>query len=47
MITTRSGFVVPRWIANTFVTLVGVGTRRPVTTSEGVAIVRQPRQARA
>jgi hypothetical protein len=45
MITTRFGSVVPRWIAKTLVTLVGAGTRRPVTTSEGVAIVRHPPQA--
>jgi len=46
MITTLFGSAVPRWMASTLVTLVGDGTRRPVTTSEGVAMLRQPRQAR-
>jgi hypothetical protein len=46
MITTRFGSVVPRWMAKTFLTRVGVGMRRPVTVSDGVAIVRQPPQAR-
>ena len=45
MITTRLGSVVPRWIAKTLVTLVGLGTRRPVTISDGLAIVRQPPHA--
>jgi hypothetical protein len=47
MMTTRFGSVVPRWIAKTFLTRVGVGTRRPVTVSEGVTIWRQLPQARA
>ncbi len=41
MTTTSFGRSVPRWIATTLQTLVGVGTRRPVTVSQ-VRIVSSP-----
>ena len=47
MITTRSGSVVPRWMASTSWITEGVGTRVPVTVSSGVTISRQPPQALA
>jgi hypothetical protein len=46
MMTTRFGSTLPRWMAMTFVTRVGLGTRRPVTTSDGFSILRQFPQAR-
>ncbi len=46
MITTRPGSPVPRWIASTSITSVGVGTRSPWTTWEGVRMSRQPPQPR-
>ncbi len=45
MTITRSGSVVPRWIASTSITSVGLGTRRPVTVSAGVSTVRHPPQS--
>ena len=47
MITTRSGSVVPRWMASTSWMMAGLGTRAPVTVSSGVTISRQPPQALA
>lgn len=42
MITTRPGSVVPRWMAITSWTTVGLGTRSPVTVWSGVTNSRQP-----
>jgi hypothetical protein len=46
MMMTRFGSVVPRWMPSTFHTLVGCGMRRPVTTSDGSAMVMQPPHSR-
>jgi hypothetical protein len=43
---TRSGSVVPRWMASTSITSVGLGMRVvPETICEGVSIIRQPPQS--
>lgn len=41
MMMTRSGALVPRWIASTSMKAVEVGTRVPVKFSDGVSMVRQ------
>jgi len=47
MMMTRSGSVVPRWIATTLITSVGLGMRgRAVTVSPGRTISRQPPHSR-
>src|SRR5580692_12870221 len=43
---TRSGSVVPLWMATTSTMGAGLGTRAPVTVCEGVTTERQPPQSR-
>jgi hypothetical protein len=45
MTITRPGSVVPLWIASTSTIAVGVGTRGPVKSRDGVSMARQPPQA--
>jgi hypothetical protein len=45
MMITRSGSLVPCWMASTSTTSVGTGNRSPVTVFAGIATFRQPPQS--